>query len=236
MRSALPAGTHQAQIQQIVESVEFAAAQDVGPQVSPSDSGPQNRRAPRGSLPSAQPMTPRAGEKNADAGFRLANLSHDFREHVRPLLPFWPVRSKGERRVGMKIADHIGVSRQPQLLAQCPQIRHPRRAIGKNLRIHAIGRQLRTDPQAQKLVQRLADRAIHLSTNGRTARNSGCARRKKARCQRSKRLSGSQDVGPKNSPLGHHAACTIRLRRAEVGRKSPSRPSGPSANPHPAPT
>ena len=63
-------------------------------------------------------MTPRAGKKDADAGFRLVNSSHDFREHVRPLLPLRPVRSKGERRVGMKIADHIGVGRQSQLLAQ----------------------------------------------------------------------------------------------------------------------
>ena len=149
MRSPFPSGSHETQIQQIIKAVEFGAAQNVYAEIIALRfaTNEKYRHSERPQAP-AQPMTPRAGQENAHTRFRLANSSHDLCKHVGALLPLWAVRPKREGRVGVEVANQIGVGRQAQPLPQRAQVRVIPGQLGEDLWIRAVRRQLRADAKS----------------------------------------------------------------------------------------
>ena len=126
MRPSLPAGAYQIQVQQIVETVERRSIQDVAREIVPRDfaTGKEHRHI-QALQALAQPMTSRTREQNTDAGSASRTCRTISAKISGPLLPFGPVRSKRECRVGMKVSRSHRRPRAIRVGVGEPADRHP---------------------------------------------------------------------------------------------------------------
>ena len=103
----------------------------------------------------------------------------------------------------MKIADQIGVVRQPKPAPQRPQTGIRGGQSAKSRRIGAIGREMRPDSQGRKLLQRLArpgDPAIDERPHGEEFGLPGVEGRRVIR--KTDHCLVRKEVSPKNEPAG----------------------------------